>query len=98
MKPPYKMAVVEWGDASTSTDFGDDKVHAPVITYSCGFVVKKNRSGITLAQDCYEKKGEWRTWGFIPKGMIRRVVYLEEAVVKSARPKAEPKHEAANNP
>lgn len=73
MKPPYKPVMVVWEDAHCSTDMGDDDGHKPVLTYSIGFQVKRDRSGITIAQDCYETGKEYRVWSFVPRKMIVEV-------------------------
>ena len=75
--------MVVWEDAHCSTDMGEglaDKDHDPVITYSIGFQIKKDRKGITIAQDCYEAGKEYRVWSFIPRKMIRQVLSCEPSL------------------
>lgn len=83
-KKKYEMVEVEWNDAHCSTG-GDDNPenHAPYVTYSCGYVVKRTKLGITIAQDCYkEDPGCYKVWSFIPRGMIIRVTKLAEKMVE----------------
>lgn len=77
MKPPFPQVLVVWEDAHCSTDMGGgEEEHSPVLTYTVGFQVKRNRAGITVAQDCYEKTKEYRVWSFIPRKMIVSVTKL----------------------
>lgn len=68
------MVLVVWDDAHCTTDMGDqqslDEEHSPKLTYSIGFQIRKDRNGVTIAQDCYEKGKEYRVYSFIPKGMV----------------------------
>lgn len=76
MKRPFPLVEVVWDDAHCSTDMGHEEGHKPVTTYSVGYQVKRDRAGITIAQDCYETGKEYRVWSFIPRGMIQSVTRL----------------------
>ena len=94
-KRPYKLVEVVWEDAHCSTDMGDGlsgKAHAPVITYSVGYQIKRDRVGITIAQDCYEEGTEYRVWSFIPRKMIVEIndLTLKTETRKSKLPKQPP--------
>lgn len=72
MKPPYPMILVCWNDAHYSGGMAEDLdvEHAPKLTYSLGFQIRKDRKGVTLAQDCYDKGKDYHTFTFIPRGMV----------------------------
>ena len=78
-----KPVIVEWVDATSSTCEGDvtDLEHTFVTTYSVGWLIKKDREGITLATDAHPAKDpEWknkvRVLHSIPKAWVVDVVYL----------------------
>jgi hypothetical protein len=78
-----KPVVVEWVDATSNTNEGDISSieHDLVTTYSVGWLVKKDRAGITLATDAHPAKDpEWkdkvRALHSIPKAWIVDVSYL----------------------
>lgn len=75
MKKRYTLAIVSWNDAhETSGDFDTDTVnHAPAVQHTAGFVVKRDRKGITLATEVNGDGSGVRTTNFIPRGMIVRV-------------------------
>lgn len=80
MKKPYPMVLVVWNDAHCSIGTGEDleKEHSPKLTYSVGFQIKKDRAGITIAQDCYEDCPDYRMYSYVPSGMIVSITKVLE--------------------
>jgi hypothetical protein len=74
------MVLVTWNDAHCAIGYPDDadKEHSPKLTYSVGFLIRKNAKGVTIAQDCYAEGKDYHTWTFIPKGMVVSVVKVLE--------------------
>ena len=78
MSAKMRLAVVYWGDAHASTDFEDNddlnEVHVAKEVASCGWVWKRDATGITLVACVGEEDYDRRL--FIPVGMIRKVHYM----------------------
>lgn len=75
-KPRYRVAHVVWKDAHCSTGAEEEGDNEPYLTHSVGFVVKRGKEGLTIAQDCYVRDNGYRVWSFVPRGMIVSVTYL----------------------
>ena len=79
-----KPIIVEWEDATSGLQEAKDISevdHDLVTTYSCGFLVKKTKKGVTIATDCHSPKDEHykdkvRILHSIPNVWIRSITYL----------------------
>jgi hypothetical protein len=70
----YKVATVIWNDAVHYSGLNEDNVvvHSPVTTYTTGWLLKQDESGITLCLE-YDAEDVWQEETFIPAGMIKKV-------------------------
>lgn len=70
---------VWWGDAYIVEEQfeEDDCPNEPAVQVTVGFLVKRDKKGVTLAMEYADDEPEQlRTRAFIPAGMIRRVQRL----------------------
>lgn len=75
-----KVALVVWDDAwETPGEVPlSEWVHEGYETYAVGWVVNHDKNGITLCHEWWPRNVEsMRNPSFIPKGMIKKVVYLD---------------------
>lgn len=85
-----RRATVWWHDAhSESGDFGDKQIenkHRPLLVGQTGWIVKSDRTGITLSMERAPHEGNegldiaeepYRFRFFVPKAMIQRIEWLE---------------------
>ena len=73
--------IVVWMDAWTEDcdQVRNEIDHNPLETHSIGFLVRADEVGVTIAMDSYPSSSEdIRNVMFIPRGMIRKVIYLKE--------------------
>jgi hypothetical protein len=66
-----KLVVVTWNDA-WQADEGEKIAHRPFVQRSCGFLVKSDKTGVTLA-GCIDEDGTMYRGLFVPRGVIVRV-------------------------
>jgi hypothetical protein len=65
--------------------------HHPVETKSLGWLVKEDEVGVSIAMDTYsDSPDEVRNTAFIPRGMVRNIIYLHQ-------PRQEPQANNASN-
>jgi hypothetical protein len=71
---------VDWEDAWSSTgDYNQDDIdlHEPLICHSAGFLVRDDKSGVTLAVEIFDESDDpFRKVQHIPRGMVRKVTRL----------------------
>jgi hypothetical protein len=67
-----KIIEVTWHDAVLRPEFNDSShiAHRPEILHSCGFLLKSDRTGVSLCTDYAPSDGTFREQSFIPRGMI----------------------------
>ncbi len=74
-----KLVLVEWADAIEHADGGPDApLHEPAIQYLVGFLLKKNRKGVSVASEMNGDGTGWRGENFIPRGMVLRITRLKK--------------------
>jgi len=83
-----KIAVVVWGDAWERQ--GEiplsEWTHTDYETNAVGWVVRHDKSGITLCQEWWPSDTDrMRNPTFIPAGMIKKVTYLRVPAGRSKR-------------
>lgn len=73
-----KIVLVTWHDAWGDNEFHDhdelDALHHPKVAQSVGFLLKRDKTGITLC-GCVDDKTYDRVM-FIPHGMVKSVVTI----------------------
>ena len=84
MKTPFTPVLVQWDDAHASSGIHTldevEEFHKAKPTFTVGFLVKNDASGVTVAMDCWEQEDEGcHTVTFIPRWMIRSIVKLARA-------------------
>lgn len=77
----FKPVLVTWHDAwESQSDVEPDKIrHEPKVQYTVGFLIRKDKRGVTLATEYGDDDLELRTTNFIPKGMIVSITKLVPA-------------------
>lgn len=76
MKHPWPVAVVTWRDAwiyPHEQIAAQDIRHFPVIQHTSGFLIRQDKTGVTLAMEYGEAEKDLRTTYFIPSQMIVRI-------------------------
>lgn len=82
MKPKHKLVAVYWNDAWVSqADHTDEeaKEHVPAVMCEVGLLTAKTSEGVTIAHSEMIEDGSTRQTHFIPKGMIREIVFLRKS-------------------
>lgn len=79
-KRKRQLVVIEWGDAWVHGPW-DDKASAdakarPVIVYTVGWMMKKDRTGVLVAAQI-AGSDQFANQSFIPRGMIRSVTVIK---------------------
>lgn len=73
------LVKVSWGDAWGSSGWANTQValkeHKSLAVTNYGIVVKHDKDGITLASG-QDENGSYLGIGFVPSGMIKRIVSL----------------------
>lgn len=75
--------LVEWGDAWIDSDISEyeELEFEPMLTYTIGFLISDTPAGVMLSYEHWpEAEHDVSYPTFIPRGMIRRVILLKEAV------------------
>lgn len=76
-----KVVLVVWRDAWTNSEEMEDSElalsHRPYMQHSVGFLIKRDKTGITLAGD-YGEDGEKDRHLFIDAGMVKSVVTIRK--------------------
>jgi len=77
----FHTVIVEWDDASHYGDTNDieylKKRASPVRNSTIGFLLKSSRKQIVLTHEV-DEGGRARNTSVIPRGLIRRITYLED--------------------
>ncbi len=73
---------VDWLDAqsgfSTPLTIEELEEHGPTITSSVGRLLVNDKEKIVLGFMIFGDEGYFKPWQLIPKGMVRKITYLEE--------------------
>jgi len=73
---PLPVVVVTWVDAHDNPAHIDsdqvDEEHKPNLVHSVGWLLKKDKKGVTIAR-CYDDEKESDASLFVPTGMIQSV-------------------------
>lgn len=84
-KSPFPIVLVRWNDAYCKDDTYTEKdfKHEAAPTVTVGFLVKEDKTGITVATDVQlpmEKEDEisFRGKNFVPKGMIHDITIIRK--------------------
>lgn len=66
------------GDVGSEASEGDTRrdFHEPVVYHTFGLLVVDDERGVTVAQDFCAKDNTFRGRTFIPKGMIKELIFL----------------------
>lgn len=79
----HRVAIVTWDDAFIDTDdfdLKDAKKTKGVKRHTVGWLIHKNKRGVVLATDYYQKKKEgFNAKMFIPWGWVTDLYILEES-------------------
>ena len=67
--PEKKLVLVAWGDAWATLEDFDEAEHEPYVYRTPGWLVRRDKDGITLAWDL-GADGDTRGEHFIPAGMV----------------------------
>lgn len=80
-KLKYRPVVVIWNDAwEEMNDATPESIkHEPKVQVTVGFLIKKDKRGVTLATEYADDGTGLRTTNFIPKGMIVSVIHLSKS-------------------
>jgi hypothetical protein len=66
-----ELVVVTWNDAVEHPDGEREPRHEPAVQITAGFLLKRDRRGISIATELNDDDGTgWRGENFIPAGMI----------------------------
>lgn len=69
----YELVIVSWNDV---VDHGDGEVaprHTPALQRTAGFLLRRDRRGISIATEINSDGSGWRGENFIPRKMIVNV-------------------------
>jgi hypothetical protein len=88
--PFFPTVIVEWTDAygeNTEQWYEGGQVdHEPLIVRTVGYLMRDDEIGITLWTDMTKPDGSsYRGRTFIPRGMVKAVLYLEPKRVRKPR-------------
>ena len=74
----YPVVIVTWNDAIEHSEaFTEEEIkHEPAVQHTAGFLMKRNKKGITLASEYNDDGTGVRTTNFIPAGMVVKVTKL----------------------
>lgn len=80
MKSKYPLAKVLWGDAWNQAGWKTEKWveenHEPAMVENVGYIVKQDRSGVSLAQGVSDDVSFLGIM-FIPRGMIKKITKIK---------------------
>ncbi len=76
-KQPYPIVAVLWDDATALDGWAADEEPKPCLVLSVGFLVKKTRTHLILAQDL-APDGHKCGRGQIPMGMVKQIKVLKK--------------------
>lgn len=71
------LVVVTWLDAVQHADGETNPRHEPHVMKTCGYLLQKNRKGISIAGEFCPTDATWRNENFIPAGMIQSVEIVQ---------------------
>lgn len=66
----YPIAVVTWLDAVEHSDGSVAPRHAAATQITCGWLLRYDDKGVSIAFEYSDDDGSWRGEAFIPAGMI----------------------------
>jgi hypothetical protein len=73
MKYDYPIAVVTWLDACTHNDGDGPPRHEPMRQVTAGWLLKRDRKGVSIAFEYNDSDNTYRDEQFIPAGMVESV-------------------------
>ena len=76
MKHPFKKVIVTWLDAVNYGDGQGTPKHKPAEQCMIGWLLKRDKQGISVAMEYSPEDNTWREENFIPAGMVKSVRIL----------------------
>jgi len=73
----YPIAVVHWEDSQEHHDGSGAPIHSPAKQIRIGWILKDDKTGVSIATEYSYADMTWRGEHFIPVDMITLIEYVE---------------------